>query len=98
MAHNDIHKLIEQYFDATLSVQEERILLEMLAETNEDTDDIREAKATMGLFSTNRKLYSKPLPLIKPTSAWGWMKYAAILVAAILSDTLVDFDNPVSSK
>ena len=48
MAKNDIHSLIEGYFDATLSEQEEAKLKQMLAETDDDSDDIREAKATMG--------------------------------------------------
>ena len=54
MAKNDIHSLIEGYFDATLSEQEEAKLKQMLAETDDDSDDIREAKATMGLFATER--------------------------------------------
>ena len=43
MANKDIHSLIEGYFDATLSIKEEALLKQLLAETQEDTEDIREA-------------------------------------------------------
>ena len=36
MAQSDIHKLIEEYFNATLSEQEENTLRQMLAQTIED--------------------------------------------------------------
>ena len=56
MAQSNIHKMIEKYYDATLSEQEETLLRQMLSQTDLDTEDVREAKATMGLFSTNRKI------------------------------------------
>ncbi|MCQ2256173.1 MAG: hypothetical protein MJZ29_11830 [Bacteroidaceae bacterium] len=52
----DIHKLIEAYFDCTLSEQEEQQLKQMLATTEEDTADVREAKAVLGVFAMERKL------------------------------------------
>ena len=61
MDKRDIHKLIEEYFDATLSAHDETLLVHMLSQTDEDTEDIREAKATMGLFAMNRKLTGKKL-------------------------------------
>ena len=66
MAKNDIHSLIEGYFDATLSEQEEAKLKQMLAETDDDSDDIREAKATMGLFATERYFTEKAPATKKP--------------------------------
>lgn len=52
----DIHKLIDAYFDCTLSEQEEQRLKRMLATTDEDTADVREAKAVLGVFAMERKL------------------------------------------
>lgn len=52
----DIHKLIDAYFDCTLSEQEEQWLKRMLATTDEDTADVREAKAVLGVFAMERKL------------------------------------------
>lgn len=98
MQQNDIHKLVEGYFDATLSVQEEDMLRQMLAQTNEDTEDIREAKAIMGIFATNRKLTGKKMVGQKPKTAWGKVKYAAILLIAVLFDALADIDNPLDNK
>ncbi len=58
----DIHKLIEAYFECTLSEQEEQQLKQMLATTEEDTADVREAKAVLGVFAMERKLsqYAQP--------------------------------------
>lgn len=52
----DIHKITEAYFDCTLSEQEELQLKQMLATTEEDTADVREAKAVLGVFAMERKL------------------------------------------
>ena len=98
MAQSDIHKLIEEYFDANLSVQEEAQLRRLLSQTNEDTMDIREAKATMGIFATNRKLTGKKLPELKPQTAWSKLKYAAVFAIGILFDALVDFDDPIDKN
>ena len=98
MAQSDIHKLIEEYFNATLSEQEENTLRQMLARTSEDSEDIREAKATMGLFATNRKLKGKKQPVQKPKTIWGKLKYAAVLIIGILIDTLVDIDDHIDNN
>lgn len=89
----DIHTLIRGYFNATLSVQQEDLLKQMLVETKEDTDDIREAKAVMGLFATNRKLTGKSLNTQKPKSAWGKLKYAAVLATGFLINIFVGSDD-----
>lgn len=98
MVQNDIHKMIEKYFSATLNEQEETQLRQLLALTDADTEDIREAKATMGLFATNRKITGKQLAEQKPQTAWGKMKYAAIFILGILLDLFVDIDDPTENK
>ena len=95
MANKDIHNLIERYFDATLCLNEEA-LLQMLAETKEDTEDIREAKATMGLFATKRKISNKTLIVETPKKKWRKLKYAAAIVVGVLLDLFLDIDD--SSK
>lgn len=95
MKHSNIHQLIEGYFEATLSEQEEVQLKQMLAETKEDTDDIREAKATMGLFATRR--YTENAPGKSQTS-WGKIKYAAIFAFGVLFDLFAEFGTPSSDN
>lgn len=96
MANKDIHSLIEGYFDATLSIKEETLLKQLLAETQEDTEDIREAKATMGLFATKRKISNKVLADKTPKKKWNKLKYAAAIVFGVLLDLFLDIDD--SSK
>ncbi|WP_308245077.1 hypothetical protein [uncultured Prevotella sp.] len=96
MANKDIHNLIERYFDATLSIKEEALLKQLLAETQEDTEDIREAKATMGLFATKRKISNKVLADKTPKKKWNKLKYAAAIVFGVLLDLFLDIDD--SSK
>lgn len=96
MANKDIHSLIEGYFDATLSIKEESLLKQLLAETQEDTEDIREAKATMGLFATKRKISNKTLIVETPKKKWRKLKYAAAIVVGVLLDLFLDIDD--SSK
>ncbi len=98
MEKNDIHKLIDGYFNATLSEKEEFQLRQMLSETTEDSNDILEIKAVMGVFATNRKIEGKTLPVHKHQTAWGKMKYAAILVISIILDAIIDFDDPLENK
>lgn len=98
MVQNDIHKMIEQYYSATLNEQEEMQLRKLLAQTDADTEDVREAKATLGLFATNRRLTGKQLAEQKPQTAWGKIKYAAIFVIGILLDLFVDIDDPIENK
>lgn len=71
MAQSNIHKMIEKYYDATLSEQEETLLRQMLSQTDLDTEDVREAKATMGLFSTNRKITGKKTLWSKAINVMG---------------------------
>lgn len=97
MAKNDIHSLIEGYFDATLSEQEEAKLKQMLAETD-DSDDIREAKATMGLFATERFFTEKAPATKKPRTGWRRLKYAAVFAFGVLLDLFLDIDNPYNTK
>ena len=68
----------------------------MLAETQEDTEDIREAKATMGLFATKRKISNKVLADKTPEKKWNKLKYAAAIVFGVLLDLFLDIDD--SSK
>lgn len=96
MANKDIHNLIERYFDATLCIKEEALLKQLLAETQEDTEDIREAKATMGLFATKRKISNKVLADKTPKKKWNKLKYAAAIVFGVLLDLFLDIDD--SSK
>lgn len=96
MANKDIHNLIERYFDATLCLNDEALLRQMLAETKEDTEDIREAKATMGLFATKRKISNKTLTVETPKKKWRKLKYAAAIVVGVLLDLFLDIDD--SSK
>ena len=98
MEKNDIHELIDGYFNATLSEKEEFQLRQMLSETTEDSNDILEIKAVMGFFATNRKIEGKTLPVHKHQTAWGKMKYAAILVISIILDAIIDFDDPLEDK
>ena len=96
MANKDIHSLIEGFFDATLSIKEEALLKQLLAETQEDTVDIREAKATIGLFATKRKISAKVLAAKTPKKKWNKLKYAAAIVFGVLLDLFLDIDD--SSK
>ena len=98
MAKNDIHSLIEGYFDATLSEQEEAKLKQMLAETDDDSADIREAKATMGLFATERSFTEKAPTTKKPRTGWRRLKYAAVFALGVLLDLFLDIDNPYNTK
>ena len=82
----DIHKLIEAYFDCTLSEQEEQQLKQMLATTEEDTDDVREAKAVLGVFAMERKLSQDAQPITNNElsithSKRSIIRYAAAAVA-----------------
>ena len=82
----DIHKLIEAYFDCTLSEQEEQQLKQMLATTEEDTDDVREAKAVLGVFAMERKLSQDAQPITNNEfsithSKRNFVRYAAAAVA-----------------
>lgn len=95
MVQNNIHNMIEKYFEASLNEQEETQLRLMLAHTIEDTEDIREAKAILGVFATNRKLTGKRLSGQKPKTVWGKMKYAAILVLGFILDAVFDFDDSI---
>ena len=98
MAKNDIHSLIEGYFNATLSEQEEAKLKQMLAETDDDSADIREAKATMGLFATERHFTEKAPVTKKPRKGWRRLKYAAVFALGVLLDLFLDIDNPYNTK
>lgn len=98
MVQSNIHKLIEKYYNATLSEQEETQFRLLLARTDADTEDIREAKATLGLFAAKRKLTGKQIAKLKPKNAWGKIKYAAILVIGILLDIIVDFDDTIENR
>ena len=62
------------------------------------SNDILEIKAVMGVFATNRKIEGKTLPVHKHQTAWGKMKYAAILVISIILDAIIDFDDPLEEK
>ncbi len=78
----DIHILIEAYFDCTLSEQEEQQLKQMLATTEEDTADVREAKAVLGVFAMERKLSKGARPIQHPTnSRKRIIRYAAAAIA-----------------
>lgn len=48
---NEIHLLIEKYFSGATSLDEEVRLRRLLAGAEEDTPEIREAKAVMGFFA-----------------------------------------------
>lgn len=98
MEHKDIHKLIEDYFDARLNMSEEATLKTLLSQTDEDAEDIREAKATLGIFATRRKLSGRELPQGKQKSVWSKMKYAAIFVLSILFDAFTDIDDSLDNK
>lgn len=98
MVQSNIHKLIEKYYNATLSEHEETQFRLLLARTDADTEDIREAKATLGLFAAKRKLTGKQIAKLKPKNAWGKIKYAAILVIGILLDIIIDFDDTLENK
>lgn len=74
----DIHKLIESYFDSILSEQEEQQLKQMLATTEEDTADVREAKAVLGVFAMERK-FSQDTPI--QHSRKHIVRYAAAAIA-----------------
>lgn len=82
----DIKKLIEAYFDCTLSEQEEEQLKQMLATTEEDTADVREAKAVLGVFAMERKLLQGAQPITNNEfrithSKRSIVRYAAAAVA-----------------
>lgn len=82
----DIHKIIEAYFDCTLSEQEEQQLKQMLATTEEDTADVREAKAVLGVFAMERKLSQDAQPITNNEfrithSKRNFVRYAAAAVA-----------------
>lgn len=98
MAKKDIHSLIEGYFDATLSEQEETQLKLMLAETDDNSADIREAKATMGLFATERHFTEEAPATKKPRTGWRRLKYAAVFALGVLLDLFLDIDNPYNTK
>lgn len=98
MRQTDIHKLIEGYFEASLSEQEETELRSLLCKTDNDSDDIREAKATMGIFATERKLTFKHVGNHKHKSLWGKMKYAAVFILGAFLDIAFDDDINLDSK
>ena len=98
MARADIHRLIEGYFNATLSEQQESELRQMLTDTAEDSDDIREAKATMGLLAMGRKLNNRHLHTQKPKTVWGKVKYAAVFFLGALLDIAFDDDLTIKSE
>ena len=80
------------------SEQEEAKLKQMLAETDDDSDDIREAKATMGLFATERYFTEKAPATKKPRKGWRRLKYAAVFALGVLLDLFLDIDNPYNTK
>ena len=83
---------------STQSEQEEAKLKQMLAETDDDSDDIREAKATMGLFATERYFTEKAPATKKPRKGWRRLKYAAVFALGVLLDLFLDIDNPYNTK
>lgn len=52
----DIHKLIEKYFDGTLSEEQERELRDMLLSGNYAGEDVDEALAVMGYWAVRRRV------------------------------------------
>lgn len=93
MAQKDINRLIEGYFDATLSEQEESQLRQLLVQTKDDSEDILHAKATLSLFAINRKIEGKKNGEQNFRTRWGKIKYAAVFAIGVLFDIFFDFDD-----
>lgn len=66
--------------------------------TDDDSDDIRETKATMGLFATERYFTKKAPATKKPRKGWRRLKYAAVFALGVLLDLFLDIDNPYNTK
>lgn len=96
MKRKDIHKLIEGYFDATLSLEDETLLKWMIAHTDEDSDDIREAQAVLGIFATDRKLNGIKKKQ-QPRTVWAKVQYAAVLAIIVLLDVFFDLDDNINN-
>lgn len=77
-----LHRLIERYFNADTTVNEERVLLTELATTHLDSPVINEARAVMG-FSLSHRSVHKPVAKRRP-----WLRAAAsVAVLATIAVT-----------
>lgn len=87
-----LHQLIERYFEAATSVEEERELRRLIAPL-EDTDDeaIREARAVMGFIAVMPKRAKRRTLLIRITGI-----AAAMAVVAVVGYKLNDASGPSS--
>lgn len=51
---NELRRLIDRYFEAETTLEEERMLRRMLAESHDRSDYVEEARAVMGVFACGR--------------------------------------------
>ncbi|MDE5607630.1 MAG: hypothetical protein K2I64_01705 [Muribaculaceae bacterium] len=56
---NRLEKLIERYFDAMTTIEEERELARLLAGTNATSELIEQARAVMGYAAASRKVMTR---------------------------------------
>lgn len=75
-----INDLIDRYFDATTSLDEERELRRLLAATSVRSPKIDEARAVMGLMVVERKLSRRYLKM-----PWRFVAGIAASVAVVLA-------------
>ena len=84
-----IHQLIDAYFDARTTLEEETLLRQILANVDVSTPKIQEARAVLGLFAYNRRNTAGKKKLAVQFKRI--IKYAAIIaVCAVIGVTVTN--------
>ena len=83
-----LHSLIDRYFDATATEDEERELMKALASTDLSTEKIEEARAVAGFYAVGR---AKERRRMKPASHRNWQRAAASVAVALVCGAAILF-------
>ena len=77
-------RLIERYFEAETSLEEERYLRQLLVETDCDDPAVEAARAVMGVFAVDRKIadYKSQKTVLKPQRKLRGVRWAVISAVA----------------
>lgn len=84
-------RLIERYFEAETSLEEERYLRQLLVETDCNDSAVEAARAVMGVFAVDRKIadYKSQKTVLKPQRKLRGVRWTVISAVASVAIIIV---------
>lgn len=87
--HDELLRLVDRYFEGETSLEEERLLRRLLAESESRSAEVEEARAVMGLFACARS--GAPCRRKERRSLWFPISVAASI--AVIIGTVITLSN-----